>query len=111
MTFIELTEHGHLLPETILRGYESRYFADSVPVQNIRVVQMDNAACYLLAEDCLCISDAVVRSWKLIRILILHELIHRKLLAQNGDPDREEGERFQVEVKRLWEAGAYRKLL
>jgi hypothetical protein len=111
LTSIELTEHGDLPPETILRHYELRYFADSAPIQNIRVVPMDNAACYVLEENCLYVSEASALSWKLIRIVILHELIHRKLLAQNGDPDPDEGDRFQAEVQRLWDAGAYRRLL
>jgi hypothetical protein len=91
LTFIELTEHGHLPPEAILRSFESKYFADSAPIQNILAVQMDNAARYCPAEDCIYVSEAIACSWKLIRIVILHELIHRKLLAQNGDPDHEEG--------------------
>ena len=48
---------------------------------------------------------------ELAKIAILHELVHSKLHKQNGDPDEAEGQRFQAEIKRLLEAGAYKGLL
>jgi hypothetical protein len=65
----------------------------------------------LTNERVIQISSTVARSKKLRQVLILHELIHNALLCQFGDPDHEEGDKFQAEVQRLWDAGAYRKLL
>jgi hypothetical protein len=40
-------------------------------------------------------------------ILILHELIHWSLFEDNGDPDEGHGDRFQAELTRIKNLGAY----
>lgn len=60
----------------------------------------------------ICIDESVYTfQEKTTPILILHELVHYNLFLETGDPDSEEGQRFQKEVRRLWDAGAYKKLL
>jgi len=107
----ELTEHGDVEPEVILRNYEKRFFPGVPTITAIRVQKMQNAGCYFPLDNCLCISESIAQSWKLVRIIILHELIHHKLRCENGDDDPKEGIRFQAELDRLWAEGIYRKLL
>jgi hypothetical protein len=57
------------------------------------------------------ISDEVTRSPRLVRILLLHELIHGKLFHATGDSEIKHGSRFRAEVKRLLAAGAYDTIL
>jgi hypothetical protein len=48
---------------------------------------------------------------KTTKILILHELMHWSLFESNGDPDEQEGKRFQAELSRIKGLGAYTGLL
>ncbi len=47
---------------------------------------------------------------KLCGFLLLHELAHAALRKRDGDADEKEGERFNAEIKRLKDAGAYDNL-
>lgn len=48
---------------------------------------------------------------KTTRLLLLHELIHWKLHEENGNPDENEGARFEAELSRLKREAAYTGLL
>ena len=62
-----------------------------------------------------CTAHEVLRSEKLVRILLLHEMVHSTLFLQSHARDEKQedghGPRFRAEVKRLMSAGAYDTLL
>jgi hypothetical protein len=55
--------------------------------------------------------DRILPLESLTKIAILHEMIHVKLYAENGDADEKHGPRFKSEIYRLQQAGAYDALL
>jgi hypothetical protein len=73
--------------------------------------QMDGPSCYVPQTNEIVLQSSLSKYPKLCRILILHELIHSRLYHENGDPDEAHGERFQAEIKRLWDSGAYAKVM
>ena len=93
-----------------LRAYEQKYFASVAPVVGLELARIMGPA-GLLPTRIIQINPVVASFSKLCGVLLLHELIHHKLMLEDGDPDEEEGARFQAEVARLWEVGAYRNLL
>ncbi len=106
-----LNEVNETILNSQLRTLE-KYFSNLPPLAGIEIVALGgNAACFLPDRRVIQINQSVATFHKLCSLLILHELIHAKLLRENGDPDAPEGERFQAEVRRLWEADAYNKLL
>jgi hypothetical protein len=109
-----LDEDGNVQfdPEAIMRSYERRFFPEIAPVEHLLVYENEQQAAYYLPSDnVICISSFMLKYGKMLRIMILHELIHSKLFKENGDPDPDEGERFHAEAQKLWDAGVYRKLL
>jgi hypothetical protein len=96
--------------ESRMRSYERLYFSDVKEVECLRVVPIPGPAC--LSHDRIIKINPAVAIWpKTASILILHELIHNFLEQKNGNRDPDEGEQFQTQVRRLWEASAYEKLL
>ena len=93
-----------------LQAYERKYFASVAPVLGLELVPIPGPA-GLLPSRIVQINPVIASFPKICGIMLLHELIHHKLMLEHGDPDEEESERFQAEVARLWEAGAYRNLL
>ncbi len=57
------------------------------------------------------ISQHLARFHELAQIALLHEMVHVKLYSENNDPDAQHGQRFQAEIQRLKESGAYDRLL
>ncbi|HZD75650.1 MAG TPA: hypothetical protein VE218_01510 [Acidobacteriaceae bacterium] len=100
---------NELIMRFCMRRVEQRYFAGAPSVTDLRVVDMRDPA--RMKDGVIEISSTAARWPKMRQVLILHELIHNALFHRFGDPDHEEGERFQAEVKRLWDAGAYKNLL
>lgn len=93
-----------------MRIFEVRYFSGIPPVADLEVGDVEGPA-MLTPERIIRISPSAA-SWSKIRqVLVLHELIHHALWQRDGNPDEDEGARFQAEVERLWEAGAYKNLL
>jgi hypothetical protein len=103
-------ESAQEIMRVCMRRLEQRYFAGIPAVADLEVVEMLDPA-RLTNGRVIQISSTVARWRKLRQVLILHELIHNALLHRFDDPDHDEGERFQAEVKRLWEAEAYKNLL
>lgn len=94
-----------------LYALEERYFPGVMPTAEIEICDIDGPA-ELNRETRKIHVDPIVARWpKTRRIFMLHELIHHCLLVTDGDPDAEEGARFQAEVNRLWREGAYKGLL
>jgi hypothetical protein len=93
-----------------LREFERHYFAGQKPIEGLEVTQLPGPSQSLVDRRVIQIHPNVATYPKICGILILHELIHSKLLQENGDPDVKESERFQAEVERLYEAKAYRHL-
>lgn len=97
--------------QTQLNTLKTMYFQD---LSDLEVEVADLAAPGQLdAETAQIFIDRRIASFqeKTTQIVFLHELIHYKLFKENGDADDAEGERFEAEVRRLWDAGAYIKLL
>jgi hypothetical protein len=94
------------------KKYQAQYFSTTLPAPSVEIGAPDKGpACYLLSENVILIHPAVTPFIKLCKPLTLHELIHFNLFKKYGDPDEPEGQRFQAERQRLWEAGAYADLL
>jgi hypothetical protein len=94
-----------------VREYERRYFngkrlAIAVTIQP-RLADYASYGLFSIID----ISDEVIRSHKLVRILLLHELVHGKLFLETNNTEVKHGPRFQAEVKRLMAQGAYDTLL
>jgi hypothetical protein len=98
-----------------IRAYEKRYFGGERLALGIEVKpalpQMACLGLFSIIE----ISDDVLRSEKVVRILLLHELVHSKLFLQSCKRDekveRGHGRTFRAEIKRLISRGAYEGLL
>ncbi len=98
-----------------VRAYERSYFNGERLVLGIEIkYKLPQIACLGLFSF-VEISDEVLRSEKLIRILLLHEMVHSKLFLQSHRRDEKQedghGPRFRAEIKRLMSAGAYDTLL
>ena len=63
------------------------------------------------AKKLIAISKHIMPFHELAKIALLHEMIHVKLYAENQDADEAHGARFQTEMNRLMEMGAYSQLL
>ena len=102
--------HATLL-KAFMRTYQQRYFRAVREVADLVIAPLDGPGSFMPADNTIHIHPSVAPFSRLAKIVILHELIHSKLHKQNGDADTAEGSRFQAEVKRLLEAGAYKGLL
>jgi len=92
--------------------YQKAYFPQHNPVCHIQIVKhAGSPACFDHSQKTMFIEEAATVSEKMSRILLLHEMIHINLIENGNDPDEQHGFRFQAEVKRLFDAGAYSKLL
>ena len=98
-----------------VRSYEKRYFKNERLVLGIEIKHKLPQIASLSLFSFIEISDDILRSEKLVRILLLHEMVHSKLfiLAHRRDEKQEHGHgpRFRAEIKRLISAGAYQMLL
>lgn len=106
-----VSEMHQTLLKAFMRTYQQRYFRSIREVADLVVAPLDGPSCFIPDNNTIHVHPAVAPFSRLAKIAILHELIHSKLHKQNGDPDEAEGPRFQAEVKRLLEAGAYKGLL
>jgi hypothetical protein len=106
-----VSEMHEALLKAFMRTFQKRYFRAMPEVADLIVAPLEDAASFLPNENKIQIHPALAPFPKLARIVILHELIHCKLYKENGDADAAEGPRFQTEVKKLLEAGAYKGLL
>jgi hypothetical protein len=104
------TETHEAFLRGFLRSFESRYFAGVLPVEDLSLQAPPEGGPACLYLNVVRIDPGVAPFYKLCKILILHELIHHKLLISDGDADENEGERFQAEVERLQNEGAYARL-
>lgn len=104
-------ETNELILNRWLERCQAQYFPDVEPVVRVEVTKVSGPGCLLRDKKIIQVHPAIASWTKLSRIVILHELIHWTLWKRDGDSDAEEGERFQAEVNRLWQAGAYRGLL
>ena len=66
---------------------------------------------YYPEKKLIAISKHIMPFHELAKIALLHEMIHVKLYAENQDADEAHGARFQTEMNRLMEMGAYSQLL
>jgi hypothetical protein len=106
-----VSEMHEALLKAFMRTYQQRYFRSVRAVIDLVIAPLEGPARFVPEENKIQIHPSVAPFSKLAKIVILHELIHSKLHKQNGDADEAEGARFQVEIKRLLEAGAYKGLL
>jgi hypothetical protein len=94
-----------------VRDYEKLYFSGRRIVLSVKIQpKFPDYASYGLF-GVVDISDEVIRSPKLARILLLHELVHGKLFLDTRNSEITHGAKFQAEVKRLIRAGAYDNIL
>jgi hypothetical protein len=98
-----------------VRSYEKTYFKKERLVLGIEIKQKLPQVASLGLFSFIEISNDILRSEKLVRILLLHEMAHSKLFLQSHRRDQKQeqghGPRFRAEIKRLISAGAYDKLL
>lgn len=106
-----VSEMHEALLKAFMRTFQKRYFRAMPEIADLIVAPLDGPASFLPGENKIQIHPAVAPFPKLARIVILNALVHCKLHRENGDADPGEGPRFQNEVKKLLEAGAYKGLL
>jgi hypothetical protein len=93
-------------------AYDREYFRSLAPKIEIEIVEdAGGPACFVPSLNRIRIEKATIFSEKFTRIALLHEMIHVCLGVENDDPDEHHGPRFQKEIERLYQAGAYKKLL
>ncbi len=93
-------------------AYQKTYFPRHNPECEILIVDdAGGPACYDHLTKTMHIEKAATISEKMSRILLLHEMVHINFIEGGQDPDENHGIRFQSEIKRLFAAGAYSKLL
>jgi hypothetical protein len=93
-------------------AYDREYFESLAPKIEIEIAEdAGGPACFVPSMNRIRIEKTTTISEKFTRIALLHEMIHVRLRAENGDPDEHHGIRFQREIERLYQAGAYKKLL
>jgi hypothetical protein len=106
-----VSEMHEALLKAFMRTFQKRYFRTTPEVADLVIAPLEGPASYLADENKVQVHPAVAPFPKLARIVILNALIHCKLFKENGDADTAEGPRYQNEVKKLLEAGAYKSLL
>ena len=106
-----VSEMHEALLKAFMRTFQKRYFRTVPEVADLVVAPLEGAASFLANENKIQIHPAVAPFPKLARIVILNALVHCKLHKENGNADEAEGPRFQAEIKKLLEAGAYKGLL
>jgi SprT-like family len=98
-----------------VRSYEKKYFKNERLVLGIEIKHKLPQIASLGLFSFIEISDDILRSEKLVRILLLHEMAHSKLFLESHRRDKKQevghGHRFRAEIKRLMSAGAYDQLL
>ena len=94
-----------------LCSLKHKYFEEQAEIALKIDKDKTSMGCYLPSTDTIVLDPGIVAQVKTCQIVMLHELVHRKLYKENGDADEEHGERFQTEIRRLFELGAYRALL
>jgi hypothetical protein len=111
--FAEVTsEANSVMIQKIMRDLERKYFPGVSPILDLEITSSIDGPAELIPTTKVIRINSQVAGWsKLSQVVILHELIHHFLLLRDGDPDTSEGQRFQTEIKRLWEEGAYTKIL
>jgi len=96
----------------IIHHYQEIYFSGVKPVSSAEFIdELDGPSRLLPQIDKIEVKRCFSPFPKLCQVLVLHELIHNKLYKEHGAPQHDTGEEFQVEVKRLWDGGAYVDLL
>lgn len=96
----------------IAHHYVECYFEELTPVPNVLFVSgLDGPACCLPTINRIEVNDRMRPFVKVCRFLVLHELVNMKLFKIHKSPQPYDGDNFQNELKRLWEAGAYADLL
>src|SRR5579863_2224959 len=92
--------------------YDRQYFGGNSPEIKIAIdCSIGAGGCFMPDNETICIPKDLTPFEKPCRIVLLHEMVHIKLGAENGDYDEAHGEKFQSEITRLWRNGAYRNLL
>jgi hypothetical protein len=94
--------------------FQVRYFHGCEPGVDLIINTNPNfqgASAFEPSEMRIHIWDRILPLESLTKIAILHEMIHVRLFAENGDADENHGPRFKAEIQRLQQAGAYDALL
>jgi hypothetical protein len=96
---------SHLSLRRIFNFYNRKYFNDEVPHSTTVTWAPLNGDNGDYIDGAIHIDTTLQGSPRLAKIIMLHEMIH----AHN--PRLTHGKRFQAEIRRLAEAGAYAQLL
>lgn len=116
---------GHMIQEmdefTLneqVKKLANRYFPRIAKIPTLKIQRSDDKEYQDSLAHLNALTGTIYIDWrvsdfqeKTTQILILHELIHWSLFLENSDPDEKEEDRFQAEIQRLWNSGAYRGLL
>jgi len=96
----------------IIHYSQETYFSDTKPISSAEFIDdLEGPSRVLPQIDKIEIKRCFSPFPKLCRLLVLHELIHNKLYKKHGAAQKDTGEEFQAEVKRLWGSDAYVDLL
>jgi len=96
----------------IVRQCEQTYFSGIKPISSADFDPcLDGPSRFLPELNRIEVKACFALFQKLCRLLVLHELIHKKLYGKFGKVQSDSGNEFLAEVKLLWDCGAYRGLL
>jgi hypothetical protein len=98
-----------------LDHYQTAYFSDVQPqievAEFVSAIPGGSPACVIPSIKRIEIDERQRNFPKLCCLLVLHELIHNKLLEKYGEVKSDTGPEFQLETERLVMEGAYFGLL
>jgi hypothetical protein len=104
------TEQREQELEAFARACQRRYFEDAALFTDLLFrSEVQKGAKFDRQDKCIYIQESLTVFPSLCKILILHELIHSKLLKEHNEASH--GDPFKTEIQRLLEAGAYNDLL
>lgn len=117
-----IDENGEMVREPITtdelchfaNAFQRAYFPMSDPDVDVCLCNEPGflkAAAFDHTQKTIFISERLAAFHELAKVALLHELIHVNLFTDNGDVDKEHGERFIAEIRRLRDMGAYDPLL
>ena len=120
MTEFFMNENGDIIKEAATvedlvnwaKEYQRKYFGETEATISIAISsEPGERGCFKPTQKLIILPQPLTAFEKPCRILLLHEMVHVKLMNDNGDPDPDHGMRFKSEIKRLIKQGAYNNLL
>lgn len=82
----------------LVKCCEEDYFSGEEPISSADFNPELEGPCFLPGRNRIEVKTCFAPFWKLCRVLVLHELIHKKLYSKFGKPQSDSGSEFLSEV-------------